>query len=153
MFVERVIRALDRAKVRYALVGGYAVALHGAVRGTVDIDLVIALKRQQFEALEKAMINLGLQSRLPVTAREVFDYREEYIRNRNLVAWSFFNPSNPLEMVDILITEDLDSIKTETKQIGKLRIEIAAIPDLISMKLKSNRPQDKEDIKALEKLL
>ena len=153
MFVERVIRALDRAKVRYALVGGYAVALHGAVRGTVDIDLVIVLKRQQFEALEKAMTNLGLQSILPVTAREVFDYREEYIRNRNLVAWSFFNPSNPLEMVDILITEDLDSIKTETKQIGKLRIEIAAIPDLISMKRKSNRPQDKEDIKALEKLL
>ena len=153
MFVERVIRALDRAKVRYALVGGYAVALHGAVRGTVDIDLVIVLKRQQFEALEKAMTNLGLQSILPVTAREVFDYREEYIRNRNLVAWSFFNPSNPLEIVDILITEDLDSIKTETKQIGKLRIEIAAIPDLISMKLKSNRPQDKEDIKALEKLL
>lgn len=153
MFVERVIRALDRAKVRYALVGGYAVALHGAVRGTVDIDLVIVLKRQQFEALEKAMTNLGLQSILPVTAREVFDYREEYIRNRNLVAWSFSNPSNPLEMVDILITEDLDSIKTETKQIGKLRIEIAAIPDLISMKLKSNRPQDKEDIKALEKLL
>ena len=153
MFVERVIRALDRAKVRYALVGGYAVALHGAVRGTVDIDLVIVLKRQQFEALEKAMTNLGLQSILPVTAREVFDYREEYIRNRNLVAWSFFNPSNPLEIVDILITEDLDSIKTETKQIGKLRIEIAAIPDLISMKRKSNRPQDKEDIKALEKLL
>ena len=153
MFVERVIRALDRAKVRYALVGGYAVALHGAVRGTVDIDLVIVLKRQQFEALEKAMTNLGLQSILPVTAREVFDYREEYIRNRNLVAWSFSNPSNPLEMVDILITEDLDSIKTETKQIGKLRIEIAAIPDLISMKRKSNRPQDKEDIKALEKLL
>ena len=153
MFVERVIRALDRAKVRYALVGGYAVALHGAVRGTVGIDLVIVLKRQQFEALEKAMTNLGLQSILPVTAREVFDYREEYIRNRNLVAWSFFNPSNPLEIVDILITEDLDSIKTETKQIGKLRIEIAAIPDLISMKRKSNRPQDKEDIKALEKLL
>jgi len=41
-FLNQICNALQTNRVRYALVGGYAVALHGAVRGTVDVD---ALKR------------------------------------------------------------------------------------------------------------
>ena len=153
MFIERLIQALNNAGVTYALVGGYAVALHGAIRGTVDIDLVIALDKKQFIAAEKAMHELGLQSRLPVTAEEVFSFREEYIRNRNLKAWGFVSPDNPLEMVDILITEDANFIQTVDKKFGKQTVHIAAIPDLIAMKRKAGRPQDLEDGKALEQLL
>lgn len=152
MFIEHLIKALDKASVRYVLVGGYAVALHGAVRGTVDVDLVISLEQQQYEAAEKALQSLGLLSHLPVTAQEVFSFREEYIQNRNLKAWSFINPQNPLEVVDILITEDADAIATVTKQAGRLKINVAAIDDLITMKRKAGRPQDLEDIKALEQL-
>jgi len=107
--------------VPYALVGGYAVALHGAIRGTVDPDLVIRLEKAQFRKLEQAMEALGLMARLPVKADEVFDFREEYIRNRNLVAWSFYNPKNPLEKIDILITEDLRDINTVTKKVANWR--------------------------------
>jgi hypothetical protein len=152
MFISNVIRALESHGVDYVVVGGYAVALHGAVRGTVDIDLVITLSMQSFENTEKAMKQLGLQSLLPVNAKDVFNYRDEYIRNRNLIAWSFSNPDNPLEIVDILITEDASSIETvEKKAFGRV-IRIASIPDLIRMKLDSNRPQDIEDIKSLEQL-
>ncbi len=153
MFIQRIIQSLNQHKVPYALVGGYAVALHGAIRGTVDVDLVIRLEKAQFRKLEQAMEQLGLQPRLPVTAEEVFDFREEYIRNRNMVAWSFMNPKNPLETVDILITEDLRDLKTVTKQVGKLAIQVASIADLIAMKHKAGRPQDLEDIRALERLL
>lgn len=41
-FLGRVGAAFESAGVRYALVGGYAVALHGAVRGTVDVDVILA---------------------------------------------------------------------------------------------------------------
>jgi len=152
MFIQRVIRSLDRHKVRYALVGGYAVALHGVIRGTVDIDVAIALEAGQFLAVEQAMVSIGLQPRLPVTAEEVFKFREEYIRNRNLTAWSFVHPNNPLEVVDILITEDARKIKTVEKKVDRQRIQVANIDDLIRMKKVSNRPQDIEDIKALEQL-
>lgn len=152
MFIRRVIHALESCDVDYVVVGGYAVALHGAVRGTVDIDLVIALKRQSFENTEKAMLQLGLQSVLPVTAKDVFNFREEYIRNRNLVAWSFSNPKNPLEIVDIIITEDASIIEIIDKKAFDMTVRIASIPDLIRMKRESNRPQDVEDIRALEKL-
>ncbi len=152
MFIQRVVNALESHQVSYAIVGGYAVALHGAIRGTVDIDIVIALKLQAFESAESALLEMGLESRLPVTANDVFMFREEYIVNKNLIAWSFANPNNPLEIVDIIITEDLGNINTVTKKAYNLKLRVASIPDLIAMKKKSGRPQDLEDIRALEKL-
>jgi hypothetical protein len=152
VFIQRVIQSLDAHRVKYALVGGYAVALHGAVRGTVDVDIAIALSQASFERAESALVEIGLESRLPVTAKEVFAFREEYIEKRNLDAWSFSNPRNSLEIVDILVTEDANRIDTVNKRAFGLNIRVAAIPELIAMKKKAGRPQDLEDIKALEKL-
>src|SRR6266436_2497322 len=70
MFLLRVAKALDQARVPYALVGGYAVALHGAVRGTVDVDLAIRLRVRDFQKTERALIGMGLRPRLPVAAAE-----------------------------------------------------------------------------------
>lgn len=153
MFIHRIIEVLTRHRVNYALVGGYAVALHGILRGTVDVDLAIALDRQQFLAAEQALGELGLRPRLPVNAGEVFDFRQEYIENRNLRAWSFYNEDNPLEVVDILITEDAGNMATVVKRTRDLAIVVAAVPELIRMKQQAARPQDLEDIKHLEKLL
>lgn len=36
-----ICRALNAASARYAVIGGFAVNLHGYVRGTMDIDLLI----------------------------------------------------------------------------------------------------------------
>ena len=152
MFIKKVVRSLDKHRVKYALIGGYAVALHGAVRGTVDVDIVIALNRTTFKSAESALHAIGLESRLPVTAEEVFSFREEYIRKRNLKAWSFANPRNPLEVVDILITEDARKISTVNKRAFGMSIKIAAIADLIAIKKKAGRAQDLEDVKALRKL-
>jgi len=152
MFLLRVTQALDQGRVPYALVGGYAVALHGAVRGTVDVDLVIRLREQDFRRTEKALNALGLRSRLPVTAAEVFQFREEYVRNRNLTAWTFVNPSLPSEIVDVVLTEDLDDMEIKKIKIHGQVLRLASIADLIRMKQGTGRPQDQEDIKALRKL-
>ncbi len=150
MFIRKVIQALEVNRVEYAVVGGYAVAMHGAIRGTVDIDLAIALSQKSYERTENAMQQLGLQSRLPVSAADVFKFRKEYISNRNLIAWSFINSDNPLEVVDILITEDASKLDIVEKQAFDLKIRLVSIPELIRMKRQSNRPQDVEDIRALE---
>ncbi len=152
MFLQRVIGSLERRRVKYALVGGYAVALHGAIRGTVDIDIVIGLSKTAYQRAEAALAELGLKSHLPLTAKDVYTFREEYINNRNLSVWSFVNPDNPLEVVDILITEDVNNLRIVTKKALDMNIRIVAIPDLIAIKKRSNRPQDCEDINALEKL-
>ena len=153
MLLLRVTKALDGARVPYALVGGFAVALHGAVRGTVDVDLVIRLREAVFRRTEKALMALGLQSRLPVTASEVFRFREEYLRNRNLRAWTFVNPSRPSEIVDVILSEDLDRMEVERFTIQNQAVRVASIADLIRMKQGTGRPQDREDVKALRRLL
>ena len=150
--LERVCAALREAGVRYAVVGGYAVALHGAVRGTVDIDVALRWSRRDLLAAEAALNGIGLVSRLPVTANDVYDFRDEYIANRGLVAWNFHNPDDALEQVDIVITYDLSGKRTRRVDLPDGPVQVLAIDDLIEMKRVSGRPQDLEDAGALERL-
>ncbi len=146
------IESLEKRKVDYAIAGGYAVALHGAVRGTVDIDIVLRWTKKNLFVAEAALGDVGLQSRLPLKGDAVFDFREEYIKNRNLLAWNFVNISNPTESVDIILTEDLRNMKIKNIRSGNMTLRVISIEDLIKMKQKSGRPQDLEDIKALRSL-
>ena len=152
IFINKVCNALAQQNVRYAVVGGYAVALHGAVRGTMDIDIAINWDLSTLRKTEKVLKEMGLVSRLPICANDVFQFRDEYITNRNLVAWNFYNPEDASQLIDIIITYDL-------KDKGRQRLHTAAGPihvlqlnELIRMKRKSGRPQDIEDADALEKL-
>ena len=51
-------RALQREKVRYVLIGGFAVILHGFVRATKDINLLIDPSIENIRALKRAMADL-----------------------------------------------------------------------------------------------
>lgn len=153
VFLQEVAESLQKAGVKYAVAGGYAVALHGAVRGTVDIDLVIAFNEQNYVDAEKALSSIGLQAKLPVGAREVFRFREEYIANRNLRAWSFYDPKDPTRLVDIIITYKKRRLSTVKVVYQDTNIALLSKDELIEMKKQSGRPQDLEDIKALRKLL
>src|ERR1043165_7487492 len=146
MFITTLLKNLQKNQIKYGLVGGYAVALHGVLRGTVDIDLVTELNEAALIKLEKALNSMGLQSRLPVSAKDIANFREEYIEKRNLIAWSFVNSKNPLEIVDILLTHDWAEFEMVFKTVEDVRVSIVSIDDLIRLKKESGRPQDLEDI-------
>ena len=150
--LERICEALRDAGVRYAIVGGHAVALHGAVRGTIDIDLVLHWTRKTLQQAEKALNDIGLESRLPIGAEDVYAFRNEYVENRNLIAWNFHNPDDPLEQVDIVINYDLSGKRTRRFELPSGPVEVLSKRDLIAMKRASGRPQDLEDVRALERL-
>ncbi len=152
MFLLELAEVLDQEKVTYAVVGGYAVSLHGAVRGTVDIDLVISLTQANYVACEKALQSIGLQPKLPVSAADMFQFRKEYIAERNLRAWSFYDPKDPSRLVDIVITYQRKKIPTKLVVLQRRRIPVLSKPALIKMKTKAGRPQDLEDVRALEQL-
>ncbi len=151
-FLNRICSALANKGVRYAIVGGHAVALHGAVRGTVDVDIALAWNLKSLQATEAALTEIGLVSRLPVSAVDVFRFRDEYVNNRNLIGWNFYNPVNPAEQVDIVITYDLKRMKVKSVQTTGGLVRILNRQDLIDMKQASGRPQDLADVEALEKL-
>lgn len=150
MFLFEVVDAIDKAKIKYAIVGGYALALHGLVRATVDIDLVLSLKISDFEAAEKCMKDIGLTSRIPVSAKDVINMRKEYIENRNLVAWSFVDFKNPTKVVDILITKDVKDFDVIKVSVEGRKISVCSLRDLLKMKQEAGRPQDKIDVENIK---
>ena len=152
IFLERVCEVLSKGGIRYVIVGGYAVALHGAIRGTLDIDIALRWTRNDVQNAEIALHAIGLISRLPITARDVFEFRDEYIRNRNLVAWNFHNPADPSENVNVIIIFDAKGKRATYKHVGTVTVPVLNIRDLIRIKKESARPQDLEDVRALEKL-
>ena len=151
-FVEKVCRALADHGVRYALVGGYAVALHGAVRGTVDVDVVVDWNLESLQGAEQALRDLGLVSRLPVGADDLFNFRDEYVNNRNLVAWNFYNPGDISQQVDVVITYDLRGRRRHRFATASGPLFLLSLEELVKMKKASGRPQDLADVEALEKL-
>lgn len=152
MLLVDVVRALQAARVRFAVAGGYAVALYGAVRGTVDLDLVLALDEQNYAAAEAALASIGLSSRLPVSAEDVFRFRREYIENKNLIAWSFHDAADPTRLVDIVITYEKKRLAVKRVDYRGTSIPLLSKRELIRMKELAGRPQDLEDARALRSL-
>ena len=152
MFITRLTQALDAHQVPYAIVGGHAVALHGALRGTLDIDFIIRWQKKHLLNAEQALHSIGLVSRLPLSANDIFHFRDEYIQNRNLIAWSFYHPQRLDEQVGLLIHTDLGHKKVLSARTAEGDIHYLNKADLIAMKRASGRPQDLADIEALEKL-
>jgi hypothetical protein len=153
MLIYRLADHFQKAKLDYAIVGGYAVSLHGAVRGTVDIDIILRLTKSDFKKAEELLLSMGFEARLPVRSEQLFEFRKEYIQNKNLIAWSFFNPKKSSEIIDIIITEDLRDLKSVTIPASGHRLKVLSIDSLIEMKKRSGRPQDIEDIRALKEIL
>lgn len=152
-FLETICKAFNKQKIEYALVGGHAVALHGAVRGTVDIDFVINWQEKTLEQVELVLKKQGLISRLPITANDVFNFRDEYIQNRHLIAWNFYHPDHSNQQIDIIISYDLNTADRIFLKTSQTDIAILDKQPLIEMKRASGRPQDIEDVAALETLI
>lgn len=152
MLLTRLCKKFNEKSLKYAIAGGFAVALHGAVRGTVDVDIVLDLDEKNLTLCEEILKSMGFVSKIPVDANIILKNREMFIQEKNLIAWSFYNPNNPSEIIDILIHKDLVDMNTTIMKHADIELSVIAKQDLIDMKRESARPQDMEDIKALESL-
>lgn len=151
MKLKEIVKALKKEKINYLIVGGYAVNFHGYSRNTVDIDLVIKFTLSNLKKIESLLQKMGMTSKLPIDAVSVYKFRDEYIQNRNLIAWNFYNEDDPTDQVDILITHDVSDFKSEKFRVGDLEVKVISKNDLIKMKKKSGREKDLLDIKELTK--
>jgi predicted nucleotidyltransferase len=152
-------KALNQAKVEYVVVGGMATVLHGYPRFTADIDLVINLEQAEAEKAIKLIISLGLKARLPVDPMDftVESIRESWIEEKNMLVFSFYDPENPLLIVDVFVREPVPFAELSKKAImldmGGEPVPVCDIETLIAMKLKAGRSKDLEDVKYLQAIL
>ena len=158
MFYLDLFRALDKHDVRYLLVGGVAVNLHGIERMTMDVDLMIALDAANLERFVAASEALGLKPTVPVSIRDLGDpvkVRSWVVEKRALVL-SLRPPAASDPSVDILLVTPVAFDEAYALRVRK-RIEdsvvsLASIPHLIALKRGTGRARDESDILALTKL-
>ena len=86
-FFEDFFKILNADGVRYVVVGGVAVVLHGHPRMTADIDLVIDLNPSEAELAIRSLTGMGLRPRVPVEPEEFADpdRRERWINERGML--------------------------------------------------------------------
>jgi hypothetical protein len=154
-----VFAALDAVDVRYVVVGGLAVILHGRVRSTVDLDLVIDLAAEPARRAMVALTDLGLRPRIPVDATDFADpaKRQDWLENKHMRVFSFFDPSNALREIDVFVDYPLDMEAllrdAATVLVDGHPVQIASVQHLIQMKLDAGRPRDLDDVAMLREIV
>lgn len=155
---EGLFAALNTAGIRYLLTGGVAVNFHGLPRMTFDVDLIVLFERENLKKLTTLLEGLGYRPRLPVPAAGLADpdVREEWRREKGLLAYTFMHPSQPMAEVDVMLDapapfDELMERRTEVP-FGQTRVPLISRQDLIATKEGSPRQQDICDIEALRKL-
>jgi len=147
---------LSGSGTRYVLVGGFATVLHGHARMTADIDVIVDLQPAAAERLMAALGEVGLRPRAPVAAAQfaVEANRRAWAEEKGMRVFSMWDPRNPMLEVDIFIEHPIDFellvARSVVVELGPHRVSVACIEDLIALKRLADRPQDREDIRALE---
>lgn len=159
MFYIDLFRALQAADIRYLVVGGLALNLHGIPRMTADIDIFLSLDEANVLNFLAAAKSLGLVPAVPVVPESLADpdERRRWRDEKNMIVLSFRNPAHPAVPVDVFIDEPLpfEDAWSRRKRVvaedGKLEIAVASIRDMIAMKEKAGRSQDRSDLEILRR--
>lgn len=154
--IETILAALEEAGVHFVVAGGVAVVLHGHLRFTADLDLVLALQRDNVLAALAALQRLGYRPRAPVALEQFADpeVRARWTRDKDMKVFSLWSDAFPGTDVDLFAQEPIPFVelvgRAKQAPLAKTVVAIASIPDLIRMKRDAGRPQDLADIAALE---
>lgn len=158
MFYEEVFRKLADRKVKYAVAGGVALVLHGVVRLTADLDLIVDLGTENLRKFITAVNELGYKPKPPVNADDFIDplNRKAWKEEKGMEVFSFYHPKMQMNLIDVFVNEPIgfNEIESEIVIFKARGIEIPVISKkhLKALKRKANRPQDIADIEALEEI-
>ena len=128
----------NKYEVKYLVVGGYAVSIHGYPRSTKDLDICIKISGDNAEKMVRVIEDFGFSS-LRLT-------KEDFLKKDFITQLGH-------EPVRIDILNELDGVPFdeawENKKIvafEKIPINFIGYADLLKVKEKAGRPQDIADI-------
>lgn len=154
---EEILRAFQKQKVKYILVGGIAVNLLGSLRSTADMDIILEMSDDNLRKTVTILKNNGYHIKQPLDPMGIVDKatREYWINKKHMKAFNFYK-ENGLKEVDIIIDTPVsfEEAKKDILRIksGNISIPVVSINNLIKMKRNTGRSIDKLDIEELNKI-
>lgn len=153
---EALAASLETAGVRYLVAGGLAVAAHGYLRFTKDVDIVIRLIPDNIERTFAALSSLGYRPSIPITKEQFSNsaLRESWVRDKGMQVLQFWSDAHRETSVDVFVTEPFDFDAEYASALfsplnDRITVRFVSLPTLIRMKEEANRPQDRADIEQL----
>lgn len=157
IFYEEILKAFQKQKVKYIVVGGIAVNLLGSMRSTSDLDILVEMSDDNLKKIVKIMNKYGYRVKQPVDPMKISDRktREDWIKNKNMKAFNFYK-RDELKEVDIIIESPVSFDEAQQSpvriKIDNLILPVISINKLIKMKENTGRTIDKLDIEELKKI-
>ncbi len=139
---KELLSALNAGRVRYLIVGGYAVSFHAQPRATKDLDILIGTDAANGKAIYAALAKFGG----PIEGLSA----EDFIEPDN-----FFRMGTPPVMVDIMPKisgvefEEAWKRRVDVRIDDNLSVPFISREDLLVAKLSAGRAQDLIDVDAL----
>ncbi len=137
------IGLLDKNKVEYLVVGGYAVAYHGYPRYTGDLDIWFNPVKGNVEKILIALDEFGFGS---LQIRQ-----EDLIKSGNIIQLGY--PPVRIDLINEIDGVDFPSgySRREISSTENLIINYICLQDLIANKKASGRHRDLDDLENLQK--
>lgn len=147
-----ILQELNRAGVKYLVIGGVAAIYHGVPRATFDLDLAVWLTPENLQRLQSVMERRGFVPKAPVPVTGLANPRTRlgWTQRKGMKVYAFEELRRPFRLVDIMV-KPLKNFSQVYRQRVEVRdqgvvIPLMPIPELIRTKTKTGRPKDQEDI-------
>jgi hypothetical protein len=137
------IKCFNDYNVKYILIGGYSVILHGYSRTTGDMDIWVERTSENYKFIKTAFLHFGMP---------VFDMTEDaFLNNQTFDVFTFGKPPSSIDiMVAVKGMDFADCYQNAVYfEEGGLAIRTIFINDLINAKKASGRAKDINDLENL----
>ena len=140
--LSTLLKSFEERRLRYGLMGGFALGLWGVPRSTVDLDFLV--HREDLDKIDKVMSGLGYERK----------FRSDNV-SQYVASLKIFGEIDFLHAFRQASLEMLERAVEKSIFEGNLKIKVLKPEDLIGLKLQAikNNParkeQDASDIKAL----
>lgn len=141
-------QALNNNHVKYIMVGGFAVNMHGYIRATKDADMWIEDSKENRINLRKAFVELG------------YGDFESLETMQFIPGWTEFYIGGGIVLDIMTSMKGLENYSFEeclkvasVADLNKIVVPFLHINQLVANKKAVSRPKDKNDIIELEKII
>jgi hypothetical protein len=140
--LKQLLSAFNANRVKYVVIGGYAVFVHAQPRMTKDMDVLIESSPENASATYKGLAEFGA----PLARFTVEDFADGKTVGR------FGVPPICFEIIQRIDGVDFASVYANSIPVmidGEIPARYISADDLITNKLAAGRPQDLADVEAI----